>query len=58
MGECAVGIYVEDGERVFAVVDAAFGEDNGDKVDAGGSQEWEGRRLGKELRNCQLLECT
>jgi transcriptional regulator len=43
VGECAVGVDVEDGERVFAVVDAAFREDDGDEVDAGGSEEWEGR---------------
>jgi hypothetical protein len=56
VGECAVWVYVEDGERVFAVVDAAFGEDDGDEVDAGGSKEREGRRLGEELLSCQLLE--
>jgi hypothetical protein len=47
--KCAVGVHVEDGERVFAVVYAAFGEDDGDEVDARGSQEWERGRLGKEL---------
>lgn len=33
--EGAEGIYVEDGIGVFAVLDAAFGEDDGDEVDAG-----------------------
>lgn len=42
MGERRVGVDVEDGERVFAVVDAALGEDDGYEVDAGGAEEWKG----------------
>ena len=37
MGECAVGVDVEDGKGIFAVIHAAFGEDDGYEVDAGGS---------------------
>jgi hypothetical protein len=32
--ERGVGVDVEDGEGVFAVVDAAFGQDDGYEVDA------------------------
>lgn len=35
VGKSVVGGYVEDGKRVFAFVHAAFGEDNGDEMDAG-----------------------
>lgn len=43
------GGYVEDRDRVSAVVHAAFGEDDGDEVDAGRAEEWEGGGLRKEL---------
>jgi hypothetical protein len=35
MGECAVGVDVEDREGVFAIVYAAFGENDGNEVNAG-----------------------
>lgn len=49
MGEGAVGIDVENWKRVFAVVHAAFGEDDRNEVDAGGSEEWERGGLGEKL---------
>jgi hypothetical protein len=50
VGEGAEGIDVEDGEGVFTIVDAAFGEDNRDEVDAGGAEEREGGGFCEELR--------
>jgi hypothetical protein len=47
--KCAIRIYVENRERVLAVVHAAFGKDYGDEMDAGGSQEGERCGLGEEL---------
>jgi hypothetical protein len=49
VGECAVGVYVEDGKGVLAVVYAALGEDDGDEVDAGGAEEGQGCGFGEEL---------
>jgi len=40
---------VEDGEGVFAIVDAAFGEDDGYEVDAGGAEEGKGCGFCEEL---------
>lgn len=42
VGEGAVGGDVEDRVGVFAVLHAAFGEDDGDEVDAGGGEEGDG----------------
>ena len=42
VGEGAVGADVEDWVGVFAVLDAALGEDDGDEVDAGGGEEGDG----------------
>ena len=41
--------YVENGERVFAILHAPSGEDDADKVDAGISEERKRRRLGEKL---------
>jgi len=49
MGEGAVGRNVEDGKRIFSIVDAALRENDGDKVDAGRSEEWERGGLSEEL---------
>jgi hypothetical protein len=49
MGEGGERIYVEDGERVFAIVDAAFGKDDGNEVDAGGAEEGKRGRFREEL---------
>lgn len=49
MGERTEWIHMEDGIRVFAIVDAALGEDDGNEVDAGGAEEREGGRFGEEL---------
>lgn len=35
--ESGKGVYMEDGKRVFAVIHAALGENDGDKMDAGGA---------------------
>jgi len=40
---------VENRERVFAVIHAAFGKDHGDEMDAGGSEEGERCGLCEEL---------
>lgn len=37
----------------MAVVYATFGEDDGDEVDAGGAEKWEGCGFCEELWNCQ-----
>lgn len=41
MGECGEGVDVEDWVGVFAVVDATFGEDDADEMDAGTAEERE-----------------
>jgi hypothetical protein len=46
---------VEDWERVFAIVDAALGEDDRDEVNAGGAEEREGSGLCKELEGVSWL---
>lgn len=35
VGESGIRAYVENGERVFAIVHATVGENDGNKVDAG-----------------------
>ena len=49
VGEGRVGGYVENGERVFAVGEAAGGEDDADEVDAGVLQERRRGGLGEEV---------
>lgn len=49
MSECAVGIYMENGKRVFAVVYTTFREDDGYEVDAGRAEEGKGRGFCQEL---------
>ena len=47
--ESGVGVYVEDGVGVFAVVHAAGGEDDGDEVDTGVFEEGGGTGFREEL---------
>ena len=44
------GREMEDGKRVFAVLDAAFGEDDGDEVDAGAGEEGNGGGVCQKLK--------
>jgi hypothetical protein len=41
MRKGAVWVDMEDRERVLAIIHAAFRENDGDEMDAGGPQEWE-----------------
>lgn len=49
VGKGREGVYVEDGEGVFAVAHTALGEDDGYEVDAGGAEEGEGGGFCEEL---------
>jgi hypothetical protein len=50
VGESGEWSDVEDGVRVFAVLHTAFGEDDGDEVDAGVGEERDGRGVCEELQ--------
>lgn len=58
-GDCVreggVGVHVEDGERVAALVHAAFGKDDADEVNAGGAEEGEGGVFCEELVGVGVL---
>jgi hypothetical protein len=49
VGESGKRRDVEDRERVFPFVHASCGEDDGDEVDAGVSEERQGGGFGEEL---------
>ena len=42
--------YMENGIAVFAVLDATFGEDDGDEVDARLAEQGDGRGVREELQ--------
>jgi hypothetical protein len=49
MGEGGVGVYVKDREGVFAVIHAAFAEDDAYEMNARGAEEGQGCGFGEEL---------
>lgn len=56
VGQCAEEGDIEDGVGVFAVLDAAFGEDDGDEVDAAGREEGDRGGVCEELDGMLAFE--